>query len=132
MRVLSRHLGLDRDESVIQRISESAQSWRQAQYSLIHGIELDTINREMVAIKAQPAQILNSGYSYSSCHPLSVLAMASHNGTDVVDALMIHSQAWEIEGMSDLSRSIIETLRADKTDSPPYRKRIIKGGTKRL
>lgn len=132
---LTRHLGLDRDEEVIQRIADTAQSWRQANFALLHGIDLDTVNREMVAERAQPAEILTGGYSHSTCHPLSVLAMASHNGTNpnhVIDALMIHSKAWEIEGMSELSRSIIETLRADSTSNPPFRKRKITGSNKRL
>jgi hypothetical protein len=109
--------------------------WRQAGINAYLGIEPEE-RQVFVPIKDQPKAILHGEYGHDfDCHPLAVISMAHHNGADptlVARALTLHSQAWEIEGLSEVSRAFISTLRTDRVDSPPFRKRALKGGFKRL
>ena len=123
LRDLSRHLGSQIDEEAILEIADKADSWRQAFYSMQWSIQLDNKNRTLLADRDQPKAILSGGYSHSTCHPLSVLSMANHNGVDIIDCLVKYSNAWNIDGLSEVSRLLIEGLRAETTDKPPYVKR---------
>jgi len=123
LRDLSHALGSQIDEEAILEIADKSDSWRQAIHSMQWSIELDNKNRTLIADREQPKAILSGGYSHSSCHPLSVLSMANHNGVDIIDCLMKYSNAWNIDGLSEVSRLLIEGLRAETTDKPPYVKR---------
>jgi hypothetical protein len=117
----------DIDPDLSAMIAKSCKSWRQAQIkSRFCGIT-DEKQIPFVHTKDQPKAILNGSYASDfNCHPLAVLEMASHNGVDpdaVIRGLMLHSNAWNIDGLSLVSRAFIARLRADRTDSPPFSKR---------
>jgi len=131
---LNRHLGLNKADSLIEKISDKAESWRLATLCLKYGIEPNRI-RQTVPDTKQPEVILKQGYDYSSCHPLSIIQMAIHNKanpTKCLEALRLYSMAWEIDDLSKISRTLLEQFRTETTFKPRYTKRQIKGSNKRL
>ena len=111
------------EQSLSDRIADNCKSWRQVQ----HQKDFDGGSSQFVHPKDQPKAVLNGDYkSDFDCHPLSILEMASHNNVNpdnVIRGLMLHSTSWRIDGLSKVSRAFIATLRADRTDTPPYSKR---------
>ena len=131
---LNRHLGLNVADSLIEKISDKAESWRMATFCLKYGIEPNRI-RQTVPDAKQPAIILKQGYDYSSCHPLSIIQMAIHNKanpTKCLEALRLYSMGWEIDDLTKVSRTLLEQLRTDTTYKPPFTRRKLKGSNKRL
>ena len=131
---LNRHLGLNRADSLIEKISDKAESWRLATFCLKYGIEPNRL-RPTVPDTKQPETILTGGYSHSTCHPLSILQMAVHNKANpskCLEALRLYSMAWEIDDLSKVSRTLLEQLRTETTFKPPFTKRKLKGSNKRL
>jgi hypothetical protein len=101
-------------------------SVRQADFNARWGIETDGDVQPWLDERDQPAAILSGGYRDSTVHPLSVIGMAIHNGADPAEtltALMLHSTAWDHDGLSAVARAYIETLRTERQDPMPYRKR---------
>lgn len=131
---LNRHLGLNRADSLIEKISDKAESWRLATFCLKYGIEPNRL-RPTVPDTKQPEIILTGGYSHSTCHPLSILQMAVHNKANpskCLEALRLYSMAWEIDDLSKVSRTLLEQLRTETTFKPPFTRRKLKGSNKRL
>lgn len=94
----------------IETVAETANSWRQVILAVNYGIMPDD----------------QFDYFKSNPHPLSVLNHAQWNlaNPDVVHAgLILQSNAWIVDGLSEVSKQYIETISADRDDRPPYRKR---------
>jgi len=70
-----------------------------------------------------------------SVHPLAVIQAADFNGANadhVIQAMLLHSKAWLVDGLSEVSRAYISTLRATTTDKPPFKRREIRGASRIL
>lgn len=107
-------------------IEVSGPSVRQDEMNHTWGIEPDLDHQPWLDERDQPAAILSGGYRQSSVHPLSVIGMALHNHGDpdqALRALMLHSTAWDHDGLSAVARCYVETLRTERQDPTPYRKR---------
>lgn len=115
------------DAEVLDAIAKTARSWRQAKVCADLNMIPDGDGVAFVHQRDQPKALLSGEYNHDfTVHPLSILSMAHHNGTppgQVAKGLMMHSHAWEIDNLSTVSRHFIRTLRAKRTDSPPYSKR---------
>lgn len=114
--------------SLSQAIAKSSQSWRQVKMLVQMKMKPSNDSIRFTQTKDQAKAILRGDYPDPNfdCHPLAVLEVASHNGVSpdsVLRGLMLHSDAWNIEGLSQVSKAYIATLRANKTDSPPFSKR---------
>lgn len=132
-------LGLDVSDSLLHRISESADSWRAALIQLVSTPSVDLLGdqvREPILPEAkQPQAVLSGTYRKSSCHALSILNMAEWNGADadsVQVAHLVHSRSWETNDLSRVARMLLDNLRSPTQDSPPFRRRAIKGGIRRF
>jgi hypothetical protein len=61
-----------------------------------------------------------------SSHPLALLSVAEFNGCNpkhIIEGMWLHSQAWNVELLSSISRAYLSTLRTGETRKPPYRNR---------
>tara|TARA_R110000803_G_scaffold738_2_gene2523 strand:+ start:2210 stop:2995 length:786 start_codon:yes stop_codon:yes gene_type:complete len=118
----------DIEPNLSQAIAKSCLSWRQVKMLVQMKMKPSNNSIQFTQVKDQPKAILRGDYPDPNfdCHPLAVLEVASHNGVSpdsVLRGLTLHSNAWNIEGLSQVSKAYIATLRADKTDSPPFSKR---------
>ena len=65
-----------------------------------------------------------------SIHPLTLINMAEWNSADaetVSEALILHSRSWAVEGLSDVAKAYLRTLRSKTYDRPPFRTRKVEG-----
>jgi hypothetical protein len=68
-----------------------------------------------------------------SVHPLAIIQAADFNGANpdyVIRAMLLHSKAWVVEGLSEVSRAYCSTLRAPTATKPPFKKREIRGSSR--
>tara|TARA_R110000803_G_scaffold107958_6_gene176178 strand:- start:1037 stop:1900 length:864 start_codon:yes stop_codon:yes gene_type:complete len=124
------------DQYHLQWIASQSTTWRQAKHLLVSTPDdwIGDVESERATRygHAEIEDILlgrHDGFDFSS-HPLAVIHAADFNGADpnhVIEAMLLHSKAWIVEGLSSISRAYISTLRANTTTKPPFRKRELKG-----
>lgn len=126
--------------SDVDEIARRATTWRQAALLAMTTEEGSPIreveNRYRTRYgHAEVAAILAGEHDSPdfSSHPLAVIQAAEYNGADpnhVVTAMLLHSQAWTVDGLAEVSRAYLSTLRASSTDRPPFRQREIRGASR--
>lgn len=124
-------LALAHDEEDAMRIARNTTTWR----SVNHALASTPPAFEFSAEAWTPARfgheqitaILSGEYDGEiTVHPLALITAAEFNGADpdtVMEAHLLHSRSWTAEGLSEVARSYLGTLRAPRTDKPPFRKR---------
>ena len=108
---------------VIQSISEKCSSYNMARNELLsfgEGAKTTGVRQP----DATRASLTGTLHPSQSPHPLGVMRSALFNGEDperVSVANQIHSQAWRVEGMAEVSQTLVETLRSNANyRKPPY------------
>ena len=132
------------DESDLERIewiAEHSQSWRSAR------LLFETTPPDWSDDLTNPIQPMKSGFAQVqsilrgdavhdlTTHPLSLIQAAEWNLSDpesVCEGLRLYSQAWAIEGLSEVATAYLKTLRSTTTDRPPFRKRQIRGSVRHV
>lgn len=130
-------------ESRLRWISQNASSWRTAKF-LLQTTPPDWIDDSVEASDREQtgfneiASLLRGEHSIErgvSSHPLGVISAAEWNCSppeQVCEAIRLHSLAWAVDGLSKVSMAYLTTLRANSQDKPPFRRRDIRGSTRRV
>jgi hypothetical protein len=130
-------------DSRLRWISQNASSWRTAKF-LLQTTPPDWIDDSVEASDRQQtgfneiASILRGEHSLErgiGSHPLGVISAAEWNCAapeSVCEAIRLHSLAWGVDGLSKVSMAYLSTLRANSQDKPPFRRRDIRGSTRRV
>lgn len=136
---LVERLGLAHQYADIANAAETIQSWRGMKHALLTtppGFDFHASVFTPIRVgHQQVASILAGQYQHPiSVHPMALLAAAEYNHADPDDlkvANWLYSQSWAVEGLSQVASSYLGTLRAKTQDKPPFRKRSIRGATRR-
>lgn len=137
---LVERLGLPHQYGDIQEAASTIQSWRGMKHALLTtppGFDFDaSVFTPIRTGHQQIAEILTGRYPNPiSVHPMALLTAAEYNGADVHTlrtANWLYSQSWAVEGLSEVASSYLGTLRTKTQDKPPFRKRKIRGASRRV
>lgn len=136
---LVERLGLPHRFADITNAANTIQSWRGMKHALLTtppGFDFEASVFTPIRVgQQQVSAILRGEYPHPiSVHPMALLSTAEYNTADaevVKTANWLYSQSWAVEGLSEVASSYLGTLRASTQESPPFRKRSIRGATRR-
>ena len=131
--------GLETSDEHLMWIASTASTWRQSLHLLLttpDGWRHDSRTDNPMKYGHSEVEhiLLNKHTSIDfSSHPLAVIHAANYNGANadyVIQAMLLHSKAWVVEGLSEVSRAYCSTLRSPTAMKPPFRKREMKGASR--
>lgn len=131
--------GMNTSDEHLRWIASVSSTWRQSLHLLLttpDGWRHDTEANPPTRFGHGEVQdiLLNNHSSIDfSSHPLAVIQAADFNGANpdhVIQAMLLHSKAWVVEGLSEVSRAYCSTLRSPTADKPPFKRREIRGASR--